>query len=88
MEMLGIIDKLRENGLHHSPITQPRRSPAMRVQLQLVMGSDDGHEKTVTDVVTLKKDHRRIEHLGLTLAEAKQFLKTIQQRVLQRQQQF
>ncbi len=57
----------------------------MRVKLQLVMCSDDGHEETVTDVVTLKKDHRRIEHLGLTLAEAKQLLNTIQQRVLQRQ---
>ena len=57
----------------------------MRVQLQLVMCSDDGHEETVTDVVTLKKDHRCIEPLGLTLAEAKQLLKTIQQRVLQRQ---
>ena len=56
----------------------------MRVQLQLVMCGDDGHEKTVTAVVTLKKDHRCIEPLGLTLAEAKQLLKTIQQRVLQR----
>ena len=48
----------------------------MRVKLQLVICSDDGHEETVTDVVTLKKDHQRIEHLGLTLAEAKQLLKT------------
>jgi hypothetical protein len=43
----------------------------MRVKLQLVICDDDGHEETVTDVVTLKKDHRRIEHLGLTLAEAR-----------------
>jgi hypothetical protein len=57
----------------------------MRVKLQLVICDDDGHEETVTDVVTLKKDHRRIEHMGLTLAEAKQLLTTIQQRVLQRQ---
>jgi hypothetical protein len=57
----------------------------MRVKLQLVLCSDDGQEETVTDVVTLKKDHQRIEHLGLTLAEAKQLLKTIQHRVLQRQ---
>lgn len=40
----------------------------MRVKLQLVMCNDDGQEETVTDVVTLKKDHRRIEHLGLTRA--------------------
>ena len=44
----------------------------MRVKLQLVMCSDDGHEETVTDIVTLKKDCQRIEHLGLTLKEAKQ----------------
>ena len=57
----------------------------MRVKLQLIMCSDDGREETVTDIVTLKKDSKRIEHLGLTLAEAKHLLKTIQQRVLQRQ---
>lgn len=57
----------------------------MRVKLQLVICPDDGREETVTDVVTLKKEHRRIEHLGLTLAEAKQLLKTVQQRLLQQQ---
>ena len=57
----------------------------MRVKLQLVMCSDDGHEETVTDIVTLKKDCQRIEHLGLTLKEAKQLLKTTQQRLLQQQ---
>jgi hypothetical protein len=57
----------------------------MRVKLQLVICDDDGQEETVTDVVTLQKDHRRLEHLGLTLAEAKQLLTTIQHRVLQRQ---
>jgi hypothetical protein len=57
----------------------------MRVKLQLVICSDDGREETVTDLVTLKKNHQRIEHLGLTLAEAKQLLTTIQQRVLQQQ---
>jgi hypothetical protein len=57
----------------------------MRVKLQLVMCSDDGREETVTDIVTLKKDSTRIEHLGLSLKEAKQLLTTIQQRVLQQQ---
>ena len=57
----------------------------MRVKLQLVMCSDDGREETVTDLVTLKKDSTRIEHLGLSLKEAKQLLTTIQQRVLQQQ---
>ncbi len=57
----------------------------MRVKLQLVMCSDDGHEATITDIVTLQKDSQRIEHLGLTLREAKQLLNTIQQRLLQHQ---
>src|SRR5499433_1580584 len=57
----------------------------MRVKLQLVMCSDEGQEETVTDVITLDKNHRRIEHLGLTLAEAKQLLRTFQRHLLQQQ---
>jgi hypothetical protein len=47
----------------------------MRVKLQLVLCHDDGREETVTDIVSLKKDCHRIEHLGLTLADSKQLLK-------------
>jgi hypothetical protein len=43
-------------------------SPSLRVACHFVL-CDDGHEDTVTDVVTLKKDHRRLEPLGLTLEE-------------------
>jgi len=57
----------------------------MHVKLQLVMCTDDGREETVTDIVTLQKDCQRIEHLGLTLVEAKQLLTTLQQCVLQQQ---
>jgi hypothetical protein len=57
----------------------------MRVKLQLVMCSDDGQEEIITDIVTLKKDAQRIEHLGLTLKEAKQLLNTMQKRLLQHQ---
>src|SRR5712691_358126 len=57
----------------------------MRVKLQLVMCSDDGQEETVTDLVTLQKDAQRIEHLGLTLREAKQLLNTLQKHLLQHQ---
>ena len=39
----------------------------MRVKLQLVICDEDGHEETVTDIVTLRKDSQRIEHPGLTL---------------------
>jgi hypothetical protein len=41
----------------------------MQCKLQLVICTDDGCEETVTDLVTLKKNCKRIEHLGLTLAE-------------------
>ena len=44
----------------------------MRVKLQLVLCSDEGQEETVTEVITLNKNSQRIEHLGLTMAEAKQ----------------
>jgi hypothetical protein len=47
----------------------------MRVKLQLVICHDDGHEETVTDVITLNKNNQRIEHLGLSLAESKQLLR-------------
>src|SRR5512132_57154 len=84
-EMLGIMEQLRYNGLDHSPATRTRRNSCMRVKLQLVMCSDEGQEETVTDVITLNKNSQRIEHLGLTLAEAKQLLSTLQRHLLQQQ---
>jgi hypothetical protein len=84
-EMLGRRDQLRYNGLDQSPVTRTRRSARMRVKLQLVMCSDAGQEETVTDVITLNKNNQRIEHLGLTLAEAKQLLSTLQRHLLQQQ---
>src|SRR6266699_6757378 len=84
-EMLGITDQLRYNCLDHSPATRTRRSSCMRVKLQLVMCSDEGQEETVTDVITLNKNSQRIEPLGLSLAEAKQLLSTLQRHLLQHQ---
>jgi hypothetical protein len=57
----------------------------MRVKLQLVICHDDGHEETVTDVITLNKNNQRIEQLGLTLAESKQLLSILQRHFLQQQ---
>src|SRR2546425_53938 len=57
----------------------------MRVKLQLVICNDEGDEETVTDVIALNKKHQRIEHLGLTLAESKQLLSTLQRHLLQQQ---
>jgi hypothetical protein len=57
----------------------------MRVKLQLVVCNDKGDEETVTDVIILNKNHQRIEHLGLTLAESKHLLSTLQRHLLQQQ---
>ena len=57
----------------------------MRVKLQLVICNDQGEEEIVTDVITINKNHQRIEHLGLTLAESKQLLSTLQRHLLQQQ---
>src|SRR5499427_2672309 len=57
----------------------------MRVKLQLIIYNDKGDEEIVTDVITLNKNHQRIEHLGLTLAESKHLLSTLQQHLLQQQ---
>src|SRR5499425_3923580 len=84
-EMLGIMEQLQYNGLDHSSATRTRRSSRMRVKLQLVLCSDEGQEETVTDVITFNKNNQRIEHLGLTLAEAKQLLSTLQRHLLQHQ---
>src|SRR5262249_26088776 len=65
--------------------TRIRRSPAMRVKLQLVICHDDGQEEIVTDVITLTKHNQRIEHLGVSLAESKQLLSTLQRHLLQQQ---
>ena len=57
----------------------------MRVKLQLVISHDDGHEEIVTDVITLKKNNQRIEHLGLSLAESQHLLGAIQRHLLRQQ---
>lgn len=57
----------------------------MRVKLQLVISNDQGQGESVTDVITLDKDTQCIEHLGLTLAQSKKLLSTLQQRLLQQQ---
>ena len=57
----------------------------MNITVHLVVCDDDGHEETFTDVVVLEKACQRIEHLGLTLAEAKQTLTALQQRLVEQQ---
>src|SRR4029434_578909 len=57
----------------------------MRVKLQLIICDDQGQQETITDVITLNKDHQRIEQLGLTLADAKHLLNTLQRHLLNKQ---
>ena len=57
----------------------------MKIKVQLVICDDDGHEETHTDVIVLEKACQRIEQLGLTLAESKQLLKTLQQQLVEQQ---
>src|SRR5262245_34150284 len=57
----------------------------MKITVQLVVCDDNGYEETFTDVVVLEKACQRIEHLGLTLAEAKQTLTALQQRLAEQQ---
>src|SRR5215813_1829879 len=55
----------------------------MRIKLQLVICHDEGQEETIMDVIALNKHQQRIEHLGLTLAESKHLLSTLQRHLLQ-----
>ncbi|HSX81900.1 MAG TPA: ISKra4 family transposase [Candidatus Saccharimonadia bacterium] len=57
----------------------------MKLKVQLVVCADDGGEEQVQEVATFEKDCQRIEHLGLTLSEAKQLLKTLQYHILEQQ---
>ena len=57
---------------------------ALRFNVQLVMIAEDG-EETAHELVALDKEHKRIEQLGLSLAEAKLLLRELQQQVLERQ---
>lgn len=58
---------------------------ALRFKLQLVVLADNDEQVCVDEVVVLNKDHERLEHLGLTLAEAKALLLELQRQVLTRQ---
>jgi hypothetical protein len=57
----------------------------MKLKVQLVVCDDDGHEETFTDGVVLEQACQRIEHLGLTLTEAKQIRTALPQRLVERQ---
>ena len=57
----------------------------MKMKVQLVVCAEDGRAEEVHEIAVVEKPHERIEHLGLTLAEAKAILKTLQQQLVERQ---
>ena len=57
---------------------------ALRFKLQLVVMADD-NEVCTQDVVVLDKQHLRLEHVGLSLAEGKSLLLELQRQVVTRQ---
>jgi hypothetical protein len=57
---------------------------AVRFKLQLVVMADDT-EVCTDDVVVLDKQHEQLEHIGLSLAEAKTLLLELQRQVVTRQ---
>src|SRR5882724_5902863 len=57
----------------------------MKIKVQLIVCAEDGREEQVQEVAILEKPHQQIEHLGFTLAEAKQLLATLQQHLVEQQ---
>jgi hypothetical protein len=57
----------------------------MKFTVQLVVWTDTGQAETVQEVAVVEKESERVEHLGLTLAEAKQLLKRLQHHMVERQ---
>jgi hypothetical protein len=54
----------------------------MKVKIQVVIESDDGHIQDVEEVACLKRGMLTAEELGLNLAEAKQILHNVQNSIL------
>lgn len=57
----------------------------MKFRLQLIIESDAGEAQTTEDVTCLDRCSCRPEEIGLTLAEAKQLLGAVQQRIVHEQ---
>jgi hypothetical protein len=53
----------------------------LRVKLQLVVMADN-NEVCIDDVVVLDRQHERLEHVGLSLAEAKTLLLKLQRQLV------
>src|SRR5437660_1606530 len=59
---------------------------ALQFKLQLVVVADDDEQASAADeIVVLTKDYEQLEHVGLSLAEAKALLLEIQRQVVSHQ---
>jgi len=58
---------------------------SLRLKLQLVVVADDDEQVSVDELVVLTKDYEQLEHVGLSLAEAKALLLEVQRQVVGRQ---
>jgi hypothetical protein len=57
----------------------------MKIKLQVVIESESGSQEAVEDVAILERNTLRAEELGLTLAEAKDLLRNVQQTMVTHQ---
>ncbi len=58
----------------------------MRFKLQLVLERDEPEKKDVTlDLVSFDKDFTRSEHIGLSLAEAKNIMQNLKKNIVEEQ---
>ena len=57
----------------------------LKFRVQLVAEDEEAADDEVIELAVLEKDCERLEHLGLSLAESSEMLKTLQQHVLERQ---
>ena len=55
----------------------------LKFKVQLVAEDEEAAEEEVVKLAVIEKDCERIEQLGLTFAESKDLLKTLQKHVLE-----
>ena len=57
----------------------------MKYRIQLVVADDEGQSRRLEELAVLEKGCRRMEEIGLSLAEAKQVLRNLQEAVVRDQ---
>ena len=57
----------------------------MKLKIQVVFAEEDDMPRAVEEITLLEKNDSRLEDLGLTLEESKEFLSSLQRRIVERQ---